>query len=176
MRVLNNVSLWLTARVTSLLLLLLLWLTAATIIASSKCSVNMRHATQRWWHPHSCMQSTLLTPPYPPHPPALYPPHPPGLPCTLLSPLACPAPPSPSWPALHPPHPPGQPCTLLTTLAPPAPPSPHLHLCLDLSFSAAAVNIAQHSYFNLAGHNSGTILDHTMCINGDHYTPVDAHR
>lgn len=32
--------------------------------------------------------------------------------------------------------------------------------------------MAQHSYFNLAGHDSGTILDHVVRINGDHYTPV----
>lgn len=36
------------------------------------------------------------------------------------------------------------------------------------------VSIAQHSYFNLAGHNSGSsILDHVIKIHGDHYTPVD---
>ena len=28
------------------------------------------------------------------------------------------------------------------------------------------VNIVQHSYFNLAGHASGTALDHTLHING----------
>lgn len=35
------------------------------------------------------------------------------------------------------------------------------------------VNLAQHSYFNLGGHTSGTILDHTVTLAADHYTPVD---
>ncbi|KAG2430642.1 hypothetical protein HYH02_013640 [Chlamydomonas schloesseri] len=38
---------------------------------------------------------------------------------------------------------------------------------------ATPVNIAQHSYFNLGGHASGTILGHTLRLVGaDHYTPV----
>ncbi|KAG2438515.1 hypothetical protein HXX76_005066 [Chlamydomonas incerta] len=40
---------------------------------------------------------------------------------------------------------------------------------------ATPVNIAQHSYFNLAGHASGTILGHKLRLVGaDHYTPVGA--
>ncbi|CAI9270636.1 unnamed protein product [Lactuca saligna] len=36
------------------------------------------------------------------------------------------------------------------------------------------VNLAQHTYFNLAGHNSGTtILNHTAQIFANHITPVD---
>lgn len=35
------------------------------------------------------------------------------------------------------------------------------------------VNIAQHTYFNLAGHDSGSILDHSVTIHGGSYTPVD---
>jgi aldose 1-epimerase len=36
------------------------------------------------------------------------------------------------------------------------------------------INLTQHNYYNLTGDHSNTILDHTLMIDADHFTPVDS--
>lgn len=42
-----------------------------------------------------------------------------------------------------------------------------------VSDADTAVSFTNHSYFNLNGHDSGTVLGHVMKVNAEYYTPVD---
>ncbi len=49
-------------------------------------------------------------------------------------------------------------------------------LLVDYSATASArtiVNLTQHSYFNLAGHDTGSIAEHELRLGADFFTPVD---
>ena len=43
-----------------------------------------------------------------------------------------------------------------------------------LSDMTTVVNPTNHSYFNLDGHNSGSVLQHTLTLEADYFTPGDA--
>lgn len=40
--------------------------------------------------------------------------------------------------------------------------------------ASTIINLATHAYWNLAGHDAGSVLDHKLMVDADHYTPVDA--
>ena len=49
-------------------------------------------------------------------------------------------------------------------------------VCVNVHFSASdqktLINMTNHSYFNLAGHDSGSIEGHRLSIHASHYTPI----
>ncbi|MCR4757296.1 MAG: galactose mutarotase [Butyrivibrio sp.] len=45
----------------------------------------------------------------------------------------------------------------------------HYHATSD---AKTLINMTNHAYFNLSGHNSGSILDHKLVLNSTKYTPV----
>jgi aldose 1-epimerase len=50
-------------------------------------------------------------------------------------------------------------------------------LCVDFAATAdraTPVNLTQHSYFNLAGHDRGDVLGHELMVAATRYTPVDS--
>lgn len=49
----------------------------------------------------------------------------------------------------------------------------HFNFCAHTS-KPTIINLVNHNYYNLLGHNKGTVEDHQMMVHADHYTPIDA--
>lgn len=49
-----------------------------------------------------------------------------------------------------------------------------LNICYEaVPDQDTVINMTNHSYFNLNGHNSGSVLEHTVTLNADYFTPAD---
>lgn len=68
----------------------------------------------------------------------------------------------------------GYPGTLTTTVVYTLTDANELRIDFEaVTDKATPVNLAHHSYFNLAGHNAGDILNHEVTLEADKYTPTD---
>lgn len=49
-----------------------------------------------------------------------------------------------------------------------------LNICYEaVPDQDTVINMTNHSYFNLNGHNSGSVLEHTVTLEADYFTPAD---
>ena len=70
----------------------------------------------------------------------------------------------------------GYPGTVETTVAYTLPRDDELRISMEARTDRpTVVNLTNHSYWNLNGHQSGSVLDHEVTLFADAYTPVDGH-